>query len=202
MRYAIIADAHGRPNELSKALHLAESADRIVYLGDVPAYRNSNGLQECLEALLREDAWAVRGNCDAYVLRCQRPPEIGEEAWDYYASWPTEHREGNLLFLHGGPREPLEERIDGEEKAWRNFLAKNFFVCFHGHQHRVTCYEHLDNNVRYIDLKEDKPLVLNADARYIIGVGSVGDPRDEWRGSIIFYDSNKREVSLQRFQLG
>ncbi|MDD2422040.1 MAG: metallophosphoesterase family protein, partial [Heliobacteriaceae bacterium] len=153
MRYAIMADVHGRERELVKALQLTEPDDRIVFLGDVPDYRSKDGMLGCLMTLQQHKVRGIRGNCDNYVLNFyERPPEVDPAIWDFYRSWPEKYAEGEVLFVHGSPRNPLAERIDSVEKAWRNFQVGDFNVCFHGHRHRLTCFECLDQDVRLLPL--------------------------------------------------
>ncbi|MBC9783199.1 metallophosphoesterase family protein [Heliobacterium chlorum] len=200
MRYGILADAHGHHKALEKALHLLNDVDRIIFLGDVPNYRNGDGFVECLEALYAEDAQGVQGNCDEYVvMQYTRPSELAAQIWNDYVAWPKEYRDGELLFVHGGPRDPLNERIGDEERAWKNFRAHEFKVCFHGHQHRVSCFAYHDDDVAMIELQDNVPFVLDSATRYIIGVGSVGMPKDDQKGSMVLYDSLKGEVLVRRF---
>ncbi|ABZ84556.1 serine/threonine protein phosphatase [Heliomicrobium modesticaldum Ice1] len=202
MRYGILADVHGKSEALQKALRLLQDVDRIVFLGDVPGYRDIEGMPECLQALAAEGALAVRGNCDAYMLAHRRPPEIAAPLWDYYTAWPEEILEGDLLFVHGGPRDPLHERVNEEERAWRNFRARQFAICFHGHEHRVTAFASRDDgDVETVKLPETGLCTLEANRRYIIGVGSVGKPKDECRGSVVLFDAETRMLRVERFTI-
>ncbi|MBM7865531.1 hypothetical protein GTO89_01895 [Heliobacterium gestii] len=202
MRYGILADVHGKPEALHKALRLLHGVDRILFLGDVPGYRDTEGLPECLQALADEGALGVRGNCDAYVLSHRRPPEIAPALWDYYADWPESIKEEGLLFVHGGPRDPIHERVDGEHAAWADFCIFDFDICFHGHEHRVTAFAYSDDgDVATVALPESGFYTLEANRRYIIGVGSVGKPKDDCRGSVILFDQGKRLLRVERFSI-
>ncbi|QGG47794.1 metallophosphoesterase family protein [Heliorestis convoluta] len=202
MRYGIISDIHGNVNALKNALNLLRDVDQIVFLGDVPNHRNGKGFQETLEILHRENVKAVRGNCDAYVLSQYRSGEIDESLWNFYASWPIEDRKDNeILWVHGGPRDPLGERIVDEERAWKNFHAQDFRICFHGHQHTVTCFEYEQGDVRSISLQEGVAFYLHDHCRYIVGVGSVGDPRDSSRGSLVLYNQSTSEIVVKRLPI-
>ncbi|KAB2954575.1 metallophosphoesterase family protein [Heliorestis acidaminivorans] len=202
MLYGIISDIHGKVKALHKALSLLKEVDQIIFLGDVPNYRDGAGFYETLEILHQEKVIAVRGNCDAYVLYNHRPEEVKEHLWDFYEAWPTERRIGeDILLLHGGPRDPLGERIHNEEQAWKNFNVQDFRVCFHGHQHTLTCFEYHEGDVRQILLQDGQVFSLQKDCRYIVGVGSVGEPRDHKLGSFVLYDQDKEEIQVKRFSL-
>lgn len=201
MKYGIIADIHGQIDSMKKAFYLLSHVDQTVFLGDLPPYRGIDGLDEGLALLKKNSVRPLLGNCDAHLIRCRRPDGIGEENWQWYTNWPKEIRDGDLLFVHGGPRNTMEERIDSEDVAWKNFLSSEFRICFHGHQHRAVLYKHENDCTEAIAFQESKEIALLPDARYLVCVGSVGNPRDDLNGSFVIYDSDKETLQLKRFEL-
>jgi diadenosine tetraphosphatase ApaH/serine/threonine PP2A family protein phosphatase len=69
-------------------------------------------------------------------------------------------------------------------------------VCFIGHSHRSIIFEELNSNVYETESVKD---IENA--RYIINVGSVGQPRDgDQRLSFGFIDTNEFKYCNYRFR--
>ena len=105
---------------------------------------------------------------------CQR-----QRRWDFLGELPRSRIEGNLLFVHGSARNPLNEYVFPEDIYNKRKLEKIFALVpqyvFQGHTHVPGVFtesfnffspEELDNEYR---LGREKVM---------INVGSVGQPRD------------------------
>ncbi|MCW2278660.1 metallophosphoesterase family protein [Heliophilum fasciatum] len=198
MRWGLFADVHGNALQTAAALALLQATDRLIFLGDVLPYGDTDGLADCLTLFHHAHVLGIKGNCDRFVERYPRPADVSPALWDYYGSWPLARREDGLLFVHGGPLRADSTRIHSPEMAWRNFLADDFTVCFHGHTHLATCYIWNDGDVQEVPFTEHQPLRLQPGERYIIGVGSLGVPRDHRRGSLAIFDDEQAQVTLMR----
>jgi diadenosine tetraphosphatase ApaH/serine/threonine PP2A family protein phosphatase len=81
--------------------------------------------------------------------------------------------------------------------AAASFSYQHTSVCFIGHTHTPKAYVR-DGSVRTIPLDT---LQLQQGKRYLINVGSVGQPRDsDWRSAYCVYDTNTNEVKLRRIE--
>jgi diadenosine tetraphosphatase ApaH/serine/threonine PP2A family protein phosphatase len=112
------------------------------------------------------------------------------------------HQEDGALFVHGSPREPTTEYIlkhdaQGAHQGVPESLRKmedvfNQFegVCVIGHTH-IPCV--IDDEYQYFSEKEvDNELKVEKGRKYIINVGSVGQPRDrDTRACYVIWDGDK-----------
>jgi len=69
-------------------------------------------------------------------------------------------------------------------------------VCFIGHSHIAGTFYESKGDVAYSSLSAIK---IKPDHKYIINIGSVGQPRDgDPRGSYCIYDDEKNTVEIKR----
>jgi diadenosine tetraphosphatase ApaH/serine/threonine PP2A family protein phosphatase len=76
-------------------------------------------------------------------------------------------------------------------------------ICFIGHSHIMEFYEQRKGHplVRQLSLRNQQELILEEDKRYIINVGSVGQPRDrDPRAGYIVYDTEARVIRAYRVE--
>jgi diadenosine tetraphosphatase ApaH/serine/threonine PP2A family protein phosphatase len=108
------------------------------------------------------------------------------------------HRIDNALFVHATPQNPVEwDYIFSHHDAERNFRFFSEQVCFIGHSHIPNYFVRSDDGS--IESGNEKNLELTADKRYIINIGSVGQPRDlDPRASFGIFDSDARTFVLKR----
>ena len=149
------------------------------------------------------------GNHDQYALFDAEgfsPP--GESSWwwtrkvvrssetccDWLAGLLKTHTEGDFLFVHGSPRNPLNEYLFPEDiynqrKMERiGELIERYCVC--GHSHVPGVFRQADDgNWEYFDPANDGPVRRLDGRKSIVNVGSVGQPRDgDWRACYVLLD--------------
>ena len=155
---AIISDIHGNFEALTAVLAdiEAQGISEIYCLGDVIGYGPNP--RECID-VCREFALTLLGNHDNGALfdpegfssgaeRAifwtrsqleQTEHEGAKERWDFLASLPRTHREGDFMFVHGSPRSPLNEYVFPEDVYNQRKIERIFgFIqkyCFQGHTH-------------------------------------------------------------------
>ncbi len=216
MRYAIISDIHANLPALEAARDSlrAEAPDRTVCLGDVVGY---GAEPEACCSLVRELAdVCVLGNHDAAVsgrMDYSYYYDAAREALDRHVSllsqehlaWlsslPYSHRvrEHDVEFCHGAPGNVEEfdyvfvlEQARALLPLWDS-LAR---VTFIGHSHLTKCFA-LDR----FDAEEigQRSFDVEGDRKYIITVGSVGQPRDyDARPCYGLYDTETRHFEYRR----
>ena len=129
--------------------------------------------------------------------------------WDFLRRLPRSFQDGDYLFVHGSPRSPIDEyvlRSDLDEilgemtpKLRENF-EKTPWVAFCGHSHipviltsEPACYNPRD----YYDAE----LRLSHDHKYIINIGSVGQPRDrDPRACYCILDTSTPSIRYRRVE--
>jgi putative phosphoesterase len=200
MRIAIISDIHANLEALEQALSIIESksVDTIVCLGDVVGYgANPN---ECTALVRKAAAHTILGNHDQAALdlsvsetftRYARISalwtyrQLTDENKEFIQTLPHTLVLGELLFVHASPYEPESwHYILTAADARDNYDHFHQSVCFVGHSHeaRIFCKNH----------SRAETGKLNKADKYIINVGSVGQPRDgDWRLSFGIFDTEE-----------
>ncbi len=195
MRLAVLSDIHSNLEALESVLSDIDrrSVDDIICLGDIVGYGADPNA--CLELIRSRARFSVLGNHDQAVNvveerihfnpSAERAVEwtaslLDENAREYLASLPYRVSFENLLFVHSAPKDPTawEYVFSGfEARLFGRYFAER--ICFIGHSHVPGMYA-LDASVRGYDPTQ----------RYLINVGSVGQPRDgDWRCSYGLLDT-------------
>ena len=213
MKYAVLSDIHGNLESLKCALALLAPEDRVLCLGDTVGYGpNPN---ECLK-LVRERAHSVvLGNHDVaaidnFGVEYFNPAAREAIAWTQGVvdaeniAWLNqlgyELREPDYLLVHGAPVNYFEYILDkaGAKRAFERTDAPLIFV---GHTHIAEWYS-LDEGgaIAHAHMQKGGKLALEAGKRYIVDVGSVGQPRDlNPHASFALYDQAARSIEWVRY---
>jgi len=183
VRLAVISDIHSNLEALERTFRAIDDADvdAVYCLGDVVGY---NAAPTACVDLVRERCEAVvLGNHDAAVARkadMDFLPADGQEAArhnraqlseaqrDYLADLPLAHTAANCTFVHATPDDPMAwKRLTAYPAAQQQFDHFDTDVCFIGHTHSPAVMADTMGVFR-----------VRAGHRYLINVGSVGQPRD------------------------
>ncbi|MEE4310812.1 MAG: metallophosphoesterase family protein [candidate division KSB1 bacterium] len=213
MRYAIISDIHSNLEALTAVFeHIdTQNADEIICLGDIVGYGpNPN---ECIDLVRTHCSIVLQGNHDFASLDSSRADYFNEYArkaiyWTiecleesksaFLSSLPLAGKAGGALFVHASPEEPVAwNYIFSLDDAIRNFSYFDTPVCFHGHSHIPINYIQSDEHDFCIN--KDVEIYINENEKYLINVGSVGQPRDgNPDGAYGMFDSETKEFRLHR----
>ena len=198
MRIAIISDIQSNLEALTKAFEIIDTknVDEIVCLGDIVGYgANPN---ECVELIKKRVKYVVIGNHDyavavdpnelLYFSAHARESDLWtrdvltKENLDFLKSLPFTISFKDLLFVHSSPAQPREwEYIFTEVQAKVQFPYFKEKICFIGHSHLPGVFPETGSYNGKLD----------RNTRYIINVGSVGQPRDgDWRLCFGIFDTN------------
>lgn len=214
MRYAVISDVHSNLEALTAVINYlkANPVDRIISCGDLVGYGPNpkecvemiKGLQNFTSTMGNHDA-AIAGKIDfsSFNKMAQDSARINKallsnEELDYLGSLNPTISENDALFLHGSPRDPVNEYLFLVEKFEQNMALFREKMCFIGHTHQPLIYEWAgpDKSGFY---QTGDIYNLEPDKRYIINVGSVGQPRDNNpMACLVFFDSKHMTVSFKR----
>jgi len=125
--------------------------------------------------------------------------ELRAENLEWLKELPYEVRENNTSFCHGAPTNLEEfEYIFASDQAERclEFWEHLATITFIGHSHLCKAFALSEQEVfEVVATKFD----LRPNHRYIISVGSVGQPRDyDPRASYTIYDTDERTFEFKR----
>ncbi len=214
MRLAIFSDVHANLEALEAVVHRATSlgVDRFVCLGDVVGYGADPGA--CIDRIRALDPFTViRGNHDEMVGTGRVDPFTTRRAvvaveWTRQAlsadqlAWLRElplsaQLDDAITFVHDSPVDPgAWNYISSQTDADRALEALSTPLCFFGHTHQPIAVQ---SDVGRIPFSATDPVLIDPDARYLMNVGSVGQPRDgDPRASFGLYDQEKGCVELYR----
>ncbi len=216
MRYAIFSDIHGNWQAWNAILAdmYDSNVDEPVCLGDIVGYGPCP--QKVLDGIREVTTNFVMGNHDAAASGVIDPQmfndtaraviewtrdQLNEDAVEFLRDMALVIEDGDLLFVHAEIEEPGRfYYIDSEEEAQENFKYCTQRVTFVGHTHDPAIFvENEDGTATRI---EDVDCTLQPDRRYIINVGSVGEPRnpEDIRARYVIFDTETNEVSFRRIE--
>lgn len=213
MRFAIFGDIHANLHALEAVLSDArtQTCTHYVCMGDIVGY-NANP-KECLNIVREMDCPVVKGNHDEQASMISEKEgfnPLAEEAmqWtrqqlsDDEKQWLRELRlqrqVRDFTIVHATLDTPHKwAYVFNQLDAAASFSYQHTALCFIGHTHSPKAYVR-DGSVRSLPLDI---LPLQRGKKYLINVGSVGQPRDgDWRSSYCIYDTTKDEVELRRIE--
>ncbi len=211
-RIGIFSDIHGNLHALEAIMSALkeENLEQLFCCGDIVGYgANPN---ECIEMIRDLNCPVVVGNHDYAALglaNIEYFNEVAREAisWTskvltkdnrkYLKTLPFTHTEETFLFVHASPRAPEEwNYIINMGQAELNFHYFEQQICFIGHSHQPFIVG-MRNGV----LSRLGPVSTEIveDTRYLINVGSVGQPRDrDPRACYAICDMNEKVVHIKR----
>jgi diadenosine tetraphosphatase ApaH/serine/threonine PP2A family protein phosphatase len=112
-----------------------------------------------------------------------------------------EYRTPEFLLVHGAPVNYFEYILD-KAGAARAFAATDAPLIFIGHTHIAEVYtRELDGTIGHLHLQQGGEVELREGVRYLVNVGSVGQPRDlNPRASFGFYEPEARKITIERVE--
>jgi diadenosine tetraphosphatase ApaH/serine/threonine PP2A family protein phosphatase len=211
---ALISDIHSNTEALGTVLAECErlGCDRYLCLGDVIGYGPEP--RETLLTIMQRCELTLLGNHEHGAMfyasdfnprarvaidwtrdqlnRRDRPRDENMRLWNYLGAMRETFREGDVLFVHGSPRDPVRDYMvpkDGEDqKKMAECFSKmdGARICFVGHSHVPGVYPESGGFRSPQDL--GGAFTLGSE-RAIVNIGSVGQPRDgDPRASFVTWD--------------
>jgi len=216
MRIGIFSDTHANVEALTAVLAAYESQaiDKYVCLGDTVGYGASPN--ECCDRIRKLVEFTILGNHDAavagrmdysYYYEAARnaldlhASQLTEENMEWLRSLPYEVRDQELLYCHGSPLNLEEfEYIFSPEQAARclEIWDELGTVTFIGHSHLCKSFALTESDVFEVVAPK---FVIRPEHKYIISVGSVGQPRDyDNRASFVIFDVEAQLFEFRRIE--
>lgn len=197
MRTALLADIHSNLEALQACLAHArrEGTDRFAFLGDLLGYgADPLACLELIIGLVGEGALAVAGNHDAACLggpiETMNFPARDAIYWtrerldarqrDFLSGLPLTVAEDDRLYAHASADRPgLWTYITGARDAAEALEATAARIVFVGHVHHPLLYFTTPGGaLRAFAPVPGVPMPLSDFRRWLVIVGSVGQPRD------------------------
>jgi predicted phosphodiesterase len=194
MRLAIISDIHGNLEAFLQVLQDMErlQVDSTMCLGDNVGYGPE---PEAVVRLIRERGIpSIMGNhelglIDSGLLDWFNLPTresllltrtlVSSDTMEYIAGLAPAAAAHGARFVHGCPPQSITTylfELSGEDLS-AHFLRMGEPLCFVGHTHQLEIVSFDGRAVRHRPLHRGE-VFLERDHRYIVNVGSVGQPRD------------------------
>jgi len=201
VRRAIISDIHGNFEALESVLaHIADQkVDEIFCLGDIIGYGPNPC--ECLDLVIDKTEVCLLGNHDQGAMfdpegfnsgaekaifwtRDQLENSPGsrdqiDRRWDFLGTLARVHRNDPWLYVHGSPRNPVNEYVFPEDIYNQKKMEKLFGLitkgCFQGHTHVPGVFL---ESLEFITPDQANHVFHIKDEKFMVNVGSVGQPRD------------------------
>ncbi len=220
MKYFIISDVHGNLEAFEAVLAQIEASAngeyRIVSLGDIVGYGPDPN--RCIELTTQVAFVSVLGNHDYGVLGLTEI-ELFNSVATKAILWTRNHltkdgwnglqrlkdriliSKGIATFTHASPFEPSEwHYIITYGFAKMAFSGMRTPLCFVGHSHQpIFIVEAPGGAIDIIHCQEQSTITYNTNDKYIINVGSVGQPRDGInKACYAEWDDEAQTVSVKR----
>ena len=215
MRYAVLSDVHGNLEALEAVLADVDRQrpDACLCLGDTVGYGPDPN--ECASRIQVLRGPAISGNhdlaavgaldIDAFTPLARTAIEwtmgvLTDETRRWIATLPDRLEDPAFLAVHGSPRDPIEEYILDLPTSLAIFSEHLFALCLVGHSHVPGAFVlEDDGTLSARSLPVGEGVLLARSSRYIVNVGSVGQPRDgDPRASYLLLDTDALTVTLRR----
>ncbi|MCK4251938.1 metallophosphoesterase family protein [candidate division WOR-3 bacterium] len=213
MKAAIISDIHSNLEALQAVIKDIKKRriKRILCLGDLVGYGANP--DECIELCMRETKIIVAGNHDwaaigktdisvfnpvaAEAIRWTQK-NISKKNFNRLNKLELIETVDSILLVHASPQKPEQwDYLFTLDEFKRQFEFFKTQVCFVGHSHIPSVVFQEANG--YTDFLRDNPFPLIDNRKYIINIGSVGQPRDlDPRASYAIYDGNNKSIDIIR----
>lgn len=211
MRLAIFSDIHGNLEALQRVLEkIADlQIDRVICLGDVVGYgADPNACVDVIQdvadvVLAGNHDWASVGlmsteffNPIPLVAIQWTEETLGQAQANFLRSCPLTCDEGQVRYVHASPFEPERWHYLSDLEDGRGALHKTHHrLCFVGHSHRAFICSISGRD----EVVVEGGLSLDDSERYLVNVGSVGQPRDgDPRAAFAVWDQESGNLRLHR----
>ncbi len=212
MRYGLFSDVHGNFPALESVIHAFqnENIDQYFCAGDVVGYgadpvrcidRVKNLPSVCVAG---NHDWAVLGKVDtsdfnpaAKAAIVWTKKNISSEDSNFLKGLTLIHKNADFILVHGSLQEPERfHYLFDREETRGTFDLMDRAVCFVGHTHVAGVF--VEENHRVSDFSFSN-LKVEKNRRYIVNLGSVGQPRDgDSRAYYCIFDTKTKMISIKR----
>lgn len=213
MRYGIFSDVHSNLEALEAVLDACrrESIDNYLCIGDVVGYAANP--KECIGLVKETAAVTLAGNhdwaavnlfsLDYFNLFAREAiswtrQNLDQASRHFLSSLKLVYKHADFTLTHATLNNPQEFNymIDGYIAEETFSLLENK-ICFIGHTHTAGFF--IKEGLRHVCYRQDDSLQIEGTNRYIVNVGSVGQPRDgNPAAAYCIYDTDKEKIQIKR----
>ena len=214
MRYGIISDIHSNLEALTAVLAIFKksSIDQYLCLGDIIDYgADPSPCVELVKSLnpivvVGNHEWAfshpeIIGSFNKYAKKSivWTLKQVSASQKNYLSSLPLTLEKENFILVHSSLEKPENfNYVFTPEDLQINFQLLKKKICFFGHSHIPGIYIY-DSEERKVRTLPEKKVKFKNGEKYLINVGSVGQPRDRNpAASFGIYDTEKKTVEIKR----
>jgi len=213
VRYAIFSDIHSNLEALQAIIeaYKKEHIDQYLCIGDIVGYAGNPN--ECIEKIEGLAINCIAGNhdwaaVDLFSIEYFNPEAASAIVWTehhltdkskhFLESLKLTYKNKDLTLTHGTLENPGDfDYMTDAYIAKKSFELLENNICFVGHTHTPGIF--MKDAAERISYFQKSAIEIKKDIRYIINVGSVGQPRDnDNRAAYCIYDTDKKEVSIKR----
>ncbi|OYD15522.1 hypothetical protein CH330_05475 [candidate division WOR-3 bacterium JGI_Cruoil_03_51_56] len=213
MKIGIFSDIHGNLEALTQVLAFLRNSGATIFIccGDIVGYGPDP--HACIERIRNLRGPVVAGNHDygvlgrvpagnfnpaARIALAWTKEQLDEKDLNYLDSLPLIEQFEPLCFVHAAPSAPEQwEYIFAVREAEdeMKYFASN--ACIVGHTHYPFVVERRAHEPAKL-IRQDS-FEMRADAKYVVNVGSVGQPRDgDPAACCVLYDTGTKFISFHR----
>ena len=215
MKYGFFSDVHANLEALKACIidFRSEKLDKVYFLGDAVGYGPNP--DECVKLIDEIAKVKLMGNHDYAALGLMETEyfnqyaaesmgwtknSISEKTMEIMSDFELTHIIDHILLVHSSPREPENwHYILDMEDAEENFEFFTQRICLLGHTHRP--YVVFKSESGEAILAKETEVIIEEENRYLVNIGSVGQPRDgDPRSCYLIYDSDTSSIKLKRVQ--
>ncbi len=215
-RIAFISDIHANMEALNAVLQEIDKhgADMIICLGDVVGYGPNP--KECIDIIRSREIPTIKGNHDDYcsmlfeadITKRLRDDIKTSIEWtqtqlsfddvDWLAKLPESlASDEDFNLIHGSNTPNHYNYCRDEETIKLNFEYQQYPLSFCGHSHSPLIGLDRGAELPYVDYIRKQ--TIKPDAKVLVNVGSVGQPRDgDPRATVVYYEYEERALSISR----
>jgi diadenosine tetraphosphatase ApaH/serine/threonine PP2A family protein phosphatase len=213
VKIGIYSDIHSNAEAFDAVLEAldGEHVERTLCLGDVVGYGPDPNL--CVELVMRNADEILAGNHDhAAIGRLSTfgfndtaaeaiewtKGVLSQTSVEFLSRLPLEIRFHPVMAVHATPEDPGEWRYINNKSDIENNLARQKSpICFFGHSHIPVAFSR-DRNGDIL-IEEAAEVKFQDGWKYLINVGSVGQPRDgDPRAAYGIFDTEEGCFRLKR----
>ena len=215
MKVGFLGDVHANLEALDKSLKALRSygCKFIIATGDIVGYGPQP--KECIERIANMGIHSVLGNHDEYTLDDGPLWTINDEA-RYVIEWTRKQLDKpHLEWLSSLPdvldadvftvihasnaTSPRWAYVIDDRSAVSNFKKQTANICFNGHTHIPILATDNQDGEPDLELLED--CKLKEGKKYLVNVGSVGQPRDkDPRAACVAFNTETLELKVIRVE--
>lgn len=211
-KLALFSDIHGNLEALNSIIEDArdQGVTNFACLGDLVGYGPDPG--GCIAKVQEIGCVCVKGNHDddasndrdlwnlsdvARESLTWTRERLSESQKQWLRDLPLQKRLGRHMLVHASLEEPASwHYIKNKFDAQIALANQSQSLCFFGHTHVPVAYSSDGSSVKAI---KDSEISLDKGMKYLVNVGSVGQPRDgNPKACYVILDSTSKALQYQR----